>query len=110
MVIVSFISTITLPNGGLGKPQAAVFIHQSSNSLSSNIEKTRYFVMHTGHGWEIDVFEGENAGLTVAEIELTDPNEPFELPAWVAEEISHDPRYYNVCLVKNPYKIGVLER
>ena len=33
------------------------------------IEKTRYFVPHEGMLWEIDQFEGENAGLVVAEIE-----------------------------------------
>ena len=24
--------------------------------------------------------------------------------AWAGAEVSHDPRYYNVCLVKHPYK------
>lgn len=68
------------------------------------IEKTRYLVEHAGHTWEVDVFEGDNAGLVVAEIELTDANESFALPAWAGEEVSHDPRYYNVCLVDHPYK------
>jgi adenylate cyclase len=68
------------------------------------IEKTRHLVLYAGHRWEIDVFEGENAGLIVAEIELNDPDEAFELPDWVGKEVSHDPRYYNVCLVKDPYK------
>jgi adenylate cyclase len=68
------------------------------------IEKTRYRVEHAGHLWEIDVFEGENKGLIVAELELEDADEPFELPDWVGEEVSADPRYYNVCLVKHPYK------
>lgn len=68
------------------------------------IEKTRYAVNHAGHLWEIDVFEGDNEGLIVAEIELEDPDEPFEVPDWAGEEVSEDPRYYNVCLVNNPYK------
>lgn len=68
------------------------------------IEKVRYIVEHAGHVWEIDVFEGDNAGLVVAEIELRSPDEPFELPAWAGEEVSHDPRYYNVSLVKYPFK------
>ncbi len=68
------------------------------------IEKTRYFLEHAGHVWEIDVFEGDNEGLIVAEIELEDPDEPFELPDWAGKEVSDDPRYYNVCLVNNPYK------
>lgn len=68
------------------------------------IEKTRYLVPQGGHTWEVDVFEGDNAGLVVAEIELGAEDEVFELPEWVGAEVSHDPRYYNVCLVSHPYK------
>lgn len=67
------------------------------------IEKVRYTVPHAGHVWEVDVFEGENEGLVVAEIELTDECEAFEKPEWVADEVSDDPRYYNVCLIDHPY-------
>ncbi|QKT04901.1 CYTH domain-containing protein [Ectothiorhodospiraceae bacterium 2226] len=68
------------------------------------IEKRRYHVRHGAHLWEIDVFEGDNAGLVVAEIELQHEDEPFEHPPWLGEEVSHDARYYNVCLVTHPYK------
>ena len=67
------------------------------------IEKTRYFVDHANHCWEVDVFEGDNAGLVVAEIELGSEDERFEHPAWVGEEVSQDVRYYNAALVKHPY-------
>ena len=68
------------------------------------IEKTRYIVKHMQHRWEIDVFSGDNKGLIVAEIELSSPDETFEKPSWIGEEVSNDARYYNVCLVKKPYK------
>jgi len=68
------------------------------------IEKTRYHVEHAGHTWEIDVFDGDNAGLVVAEIELNHESESFESPDWLGEEVSDDVRYYNVSLVKHPYK------
>ncbi len=68
------------------------------------IAKTRYEIEHAGHVWEVDVFEGDNHGLIVAELELDSEDEVFERPAWVGEEVSHDPRYYNVSLVKHPYK------
>lgn len=68
------------------------------------IEKTRYTVKHGVHLWEVDIFEGDNAGLIVAEIELSGENEPFEHPSWLGEEVSDDPRYYNVSLVKHPYR------
>jgi len=68
------------------------------------IEKTRYHVHAHGKLWEVDVFEGDNLGLIVAEVELQSKDEPIDLPEWVAEEVTDDKRYYNVCLVDHPYK------
>lgn len=68
------------------------------------IEKTRHLVDVGAHTWEIDVFEGDNAGLVVAEIELEHPDEPFEKPSWAGVEVTHDIRYYNTTLARNPYK------
>jgi adenylate cyclase len=67
------------------------------------IEKTRYRVRHAGHLWELDVFAGDNQGLVVAEIELDAADEAFESPAWLGEEVTDDPRYYNVSLVEHPF-------
>lgn len=67
------------------------------------IEKVRYRVPHGDHVWEIDCFEGDNAGLVVAEIELTDPDESFAIPEWVGREVSDKARYYNVCLIDYPF-------
>jgi adenylate cyclase len=69
------------------------------------IEKTRHDVWHAGKKWEIDVFEGANAGLIVAEIELDDASEHFERPPWLGPEVSHDPRYLNSCLSRRPYSL-----
>ncbi len=68
------------------------------------IDKVRHFVEFANKTWEIDEFNGENKGLIVAEIELNDENEVIILPEWADEDVSHDTRYYNVCLVKSPYK------
>ena len=68
------------------------------------LEKTRHFVTHNGHIWEIDEFHGANAGLTVAELELDAEDEVFERPSWLGVEVSDDPRYYNSRLVEHPYK------
>jgi len=67
------------------------------------IEKTRHYVKDAGHLFEVDVFEGENAGLVVAELELTDADQPVVMPDWLGEDVSDDPRYYNVNLVRHPY-------
>jgi len=68
------------------------------------IEKVRYHVPVGKHTWEVDVFSGDNEGLVVAEVELSDEDEVFERPNWLGDEVSDDTRYYNVCLVKHPYK------
>jgi adenylate cyclase len=69
------------------------------------IHKTRHCIPIAGHIWEIDEFYDDNEGLIVAEIELKHENESFEKPEWIAEEVSHDARYYNVNLIKHPYKL-----
>ena len=74
-----------------------------SLALDPHIEKTRYLVPHQGHTWEVDVFEGANKGLVLAEIELDHEYEHFSLPSWVGSEVSHDPRYYNSHLSKVPF-------
>jgi len=67
------------------------------------IEKTRYVVPYAGLKWEIDEFAGENEGLVFAEVELTDENQKIELPDWIGEEVTDDPRYFNSNLIKHPY-------
>lgn len=68
------------------------------------VEKTRHWVEHEGHTWEIDEFSGANAGLLVAEIELDDEHETFARPDWLGAEVTHLTRYYNVSLVNHPYR------
>lgn len=67
------------------------------------IEKTRYLINLHDVCWEIDVFKGDNAGLIVAEVELLSEQQDFHRPLWLGEEVSDDPRYYNVNLVTYPY-------
>jgi adenylate cyclase len=67
------------------------------------VEKIRHFVPRGQHLWEIDEFLGENAGLFVAEVELSDEQEVFERPVWLGTEVSLARRYYNVCLLDHPY-------
>ena len=67
------------------------------------IEKNRYKIPVGGLTWEIDEFLGDNAGLIVAEVELTSEDQAFDMPAWIGEEVTGDPRYYNANLIKNPF-------
>jgi len=67
------------------------------------IEKTRHRIEHGGRVWEVDVFDGANAGLVVAEIELPSEDADLELPAWVGAEVTDDRRYLNANLVAHPF-------
>jgi adenylate cyclase len=67
------------------------------------IEKIRYEISVGKHIYEVDVFEGENDGLIIAEIELETENEVFEKPSWLGIEVTGDERYYNAFLSKNPF-------
>jgi len=70
-----------------------------------HIEKTRYLIPYAGHIWELDIFEGDNEGLIMAEVELGSEDEAVELPPWVIKEVSDDRRYYNASLRLNPYQL-----
>lgn len=67
------------------------------------IEKVRYEIECGKHVFEVDEFSGDNAGLVIAELELTSEDETFEKPEWLGLEVTSDHRYYNAYLSKNPY-------
>lgn len=67
------------------------------------IEKVRYEIPHASLTWEVDVFEGENEGLVLAEVELDHEDTQVDLPDWVGLEVTGDPRYNNASLVTQPF-------
>ncbi len=71
--------------------------------VGGRVRKQRHYVRHGGHLWEIDEFEGDNAGLVVAEIELDAVDEVFERPDWLGAEVTDLPRYYNLALADRPW-------
>jgi adenylate cyclase len=68
------------------------------------IEKWRHIVIYQGSKWEIDEFLGENAGLVIAELELSAEDAVFAVPPWLGAEVTHDERYYNFRLSQKPYR------
>ena len=68
------------------------------------IEKTRHYIEHKGHTWELDIFHGQNEGLVVAEIELESEEEKFSLHKWVDNEVTYQEKYYKINLIKSPFK------
>ena len=78
--------------------------HMMELFCKHTIEKKRYMVEEEGKTWEVDVFQEENEGLILAEIELDSEDEEFKLPYFVGKEVTNDKKYYNKRLAKNPYK------
>jgi len=68
------------------------------------IEKTRYKITKDNLVWEIDIFYGENEGLAIAEVELTDEDQTIHPPSWLGKEVSSEAKYYNSNLVLHPFK------
>ena len=67
------------------------------------IDKRRYLVPSGPHTFEVDEFYGDNAGLVVAEVELSSVDETFEKPSFIGKEVTGDRRYYNSQLSQRPY-------
>jgi adenylate cyclase len=45
--------------------------------------------------WEVDEFHGRLAGRVLAELELPTEDTPFVKPAWLGEEVTGNPAWYN---------------
>ena len=71
------------------------------------IEKYRYRINSGNLVWEVDEFIGLNEGLIIAEIELEQENQKFDIPDWISKEVTDDPRYYNSNLIRNPFTIWI---
>jgi adenylate cyclase len=67
------------------------------------VEKTRHLISVGDTLWEVDEFAGDNAGLVVAEVELTAEDQPFARPDWLGAEVTHDARYFNSNLASYPF-------
>lgn len=70
---------------------------------TGTIHKIRYRVPVGEHTFEVDVFEGSNAGLVLAEVELRAADQHFVRPDWLREEVTDDPRYANAHLIDHPW-------
>lgn len=67
------------------------------------IDKIRYYIKNDNYTFEVDEFHGDNEGLVMAEIELSDEADIFKKPDWLGDEVTGDERYYNSYLSQMPY-------
>ncbi len=66
------------------------------------LHKTRFHVPYGHHIVEIDVYNGRNSGLVVAEVEFRSEKEcaNFQPPDWFGAEVTGKSRYSNVRLAR----------
>lgn len=64
--------------------------------------KCRHGLDLAGGDWVLDVFEGANAPLVVAEVELEHPDQEVELPAWCVRELTGRRELSNAALAARP--------
>ena len=99
------------PDGGLSRYEFETSIngHEAMQLLKlcepGIIDKTRYLVDCGSHTFEVDEFHGDNDGLVIAEVELKAPDEDYQRPDFLGEEVTGDRRYYNSHLRRNPYRL-----
>ncbi|MFO7629063.1 MAG: CYTH domain-containing protein [Prochlorococcaceae cyanobacterium] len=67
-----------------------------------SLRKRRYGLDLPGGDWVLDVFEGANAPLVVAEVELLDPQQPLAIPSWCVLELSGRHELSNAALSREP--------
>ncbi|MBS0250330.1 MAG: CYTH domain-containing protein [Proteobacteria bacterium] len=72
-------------------------------SLEPIVTKMRYEVPFSGVVWAVDVFEGANKGLVIAEAELKSVDQKLALPPWAGREVTNDHRYGNSNLARYPF-------
>jgi len=83
------------------KEEAEQLIDMYATSILS---KFRYIIEFKNKLWEVDEFLEDNSGLIIAEIELSNEKEKFELPEWIDKEVTHEEKYYNSNLSTHPFK------
>jgi adenylate cyclase len=67
------------------------------------VEKTRHDIRFEGQLWQVDEFAGDNAGLVLAEAELTHAQQRLILPPWIGPEVTQDLRYRSSYLARHPF-------
>jgi adenylate cyclase len=100
--------TIKGPREGISRPEFEYEIpradaEQMLRTLCQGdpvLEKVRHTVPFGGLDWTIDVYMGPLTGVVLAEVELEHPDQHPQLPPWVGEEVTNDPRFEKSTLAR----------
>ena len=104
-----FILSIKTKNTGGGRNELEYGITaQEGEVLFASIAhpaiiKTREVYEIGNHAWELDIFDGANKGLIIAEVELGSVNENVSLPDWIGPEVTELSKFYNANIATTPF-------
>jgi adenylate cyclase len=95
---------LTVKSGeGLSRTEIEIELSQDQfqqlwpHTKGRRVSKTRYTLPVGNHTAELDCFDGDLAGLVMAEVEFSSENESrhFSPPDWFGAEVTQDRRYKN---------------
>jgi len=94
--------------GSVADPYGRELLDVYAPRVASIIEKIRHEIPAEFDAlkWEVDVFDGRNAPLVIAEIELPTKDYPLDehdWPDWIGDEVTGDPRFKNKNLAVKPF-------
>ena len=95
-------------DGGLKRSEIEIeILKEQFDSLwtateGRRLKKTRYEIPYEGLTIEMDVYDGDLAGLVVAEVEFASEDESalFTPPTWFGQEVTNDRAFRNKSLAK----------
>ena len=101
--------TVKGPTIGLSRPEfeypipLADAVEMLDQLCAVVVDKHRHLEVHGAHTWEVDVFNGANDGLVLAEVEMQTEADVLTLPPWAGLEVTDEPRYRNSRLAQQPF-------
>ena len=100
--------TLKFPAGGIARQEFEYPIPAADASAlleccQAKLIKRRYGLDLPGGDWVLDVFEGENAPLVIAEVELEQADQAVAIPAWCSTEITGLGAFSNAALASHPF-------
>ena len=65
------------------------------------VTKTRHLVEEDGFMFEVDVYDGLLEGVTIAEAELSTPEQCFPRPSWLGEEVTGREEFRKINMLRD---------
>jgi CYTH domain-containing protein len=65
------------------------------------VTKTRHLVEEDGFMFEVDVYDGLLEGVTIAEAELSTPEQSFPRPSWLGEEVTGREEFRKINMLRD---------